>query len=263
MWVDACAAYAEQLQSLGEHSKASAYLLAIHKVEDAVKLLAGNGKHRHALAVARCRLPADSPLIKSLLLDWGQECVSQGQQSLAALWYVITKQRCSIFPFHCFLHILKYLVLSSFGSAGEWTKAAQCLAVKKTCSRLLLAAQIMKEKCESPQSGVFYVHECFNQALSQSDWLTAKSALNLYPSLNHLALRLFIHETMYSNMHALSVADWIIINNSEIGQGESSSVRYLQLSDKTTYIQHISPCGYIVLFGFWRCILWSSMQMTI
>lgn len=218
IWVDACAAYAEQLQSLSEHSKASAYLLAIHKVEDAVKLLAGNGKFRHALAIARCRLPADSPLIRSLLLDWAQECISQGQQSLAALWYVITMQIPVLSPY--FLHILEFFICFSFGSAGEWTKAAQCLAVKKTCSRLMLAAQIMKEKCESPQSGMFYVHECFNQALSQSDWLTAKSALNLYPSLNHLALRLFIHETIYSNMHALSVADWIILNNLEIEQGE-------------------------------------------
>lgn len=182
MWVEASTAYVEQLKLAGEFTKASVYLLAIHKVEDAIKLLADNGKYRHAIAVARCRLPPDSPLIKSLLMDWAEENISQGKQSLAA---------------------------ACFASAGEWTKAAECLVLKKTCDRLLMAAQIMKKKSTELEVGTFYARECFDMALSLAEWDTAHKVLSLYPSLNHFALCLYIHQTIYNFKDSASVDEWL------------------------------------------------------
>lgn len=195
IWVETCAAYAEQLIEANEHSKASAYLLAIHKVEEAIQVLAQNGKYRHAVAVARCRLPPESPLIKSLLLDWAQLCVSQGQQSLAAV---------------------------CFASAGEWAKAAQCLARKKTSDRLLMAARIVKEKCPEDPIGCFYARECFDLSLSLRDWTSAEAVLNLYPKLNHLALYHYVHMLIYSFKDSFTPDDWLKLGNKESQTNGSS-----------------------------------------
>ncbi|XP_034256257.1 gem-associated protein 5 isoform X2 [Thrips palmi] len=182
LWVEACAAYAEQLKEANEFSKAAVYLLAIHKVEEAIRLLAEQGKYRHAMAVARCRLLPDHPLLKSLLNDWALNSMSDGRQCLAAV---------------------------CFGSGGEWSQAAQALAFKKCPKRLLLAAEIMKLKTSDQQTGKYYALECFNLSLAQSDWTTAQSVLGLYPSLNHLALRLFIHEAICTSQDTLSPGDWL------------------------------------------------------
>lgn len=182
LWVEACMAYAEQLKEAHEFSKAAVYLLAIHKVEEAVRLLAEQGKYRHAMAVARCRLLPDHPLIKSLLNDWAHDSMSDGRQSLAAV---------------------------CFGSGGEWVQAAQALALKKCPKRLFLAAEIMKLKTSDHQTGSFYALECLNICLSQSDWTTAQSVLGLYPSLNHRALHLYIHEAMCTFGKTLSPGDWL------------------------------------------------------
>lgn len=186
MWVEACAVYADQLKEVQEFDKASVYLLAIHKYEEAVRLLAENGKYRHALAIARCRLPAESPLVQTLLTEWAQRSLNNGQQSLAAV---------------------------CFASGGEWTKAAECLALKKIPSRLVLAAQIMKEKSPEQTNGIFYARECFDLSLCQQDWTAAQTILNLYPTLNHQALRLFMHQMLYSSKDSLSPIDWLNLKN--------------------------------------------------
>lgn len=47
--------------------RASSYLLATHKVHEAVRLLKDNKMYREACAVAKCRLSADDPLFTEVV----------------------------------------------------------------------------------------------------------------------------------------------------------------------------------------------------
>lgn len=63
VWEQACDAFAKQLVEQGEVLQASSYLLATHKVHEAVRLLKDSGMYQDAVAIAKCRLSADDPLI--------------------------------------------------------------------------------------------------------------------------------------------------------------------------------------------------------
>lgn len=66
--------------------KAACYLLAIHKVEEAVELLIERKFYREAVALAKCRLPNDDPLIHKAVLEYANYAASNGQFYLAAHW---------------------------------------------------------------------------------------------------------------------------------------------------------------------------------
>lgn len=67
VWEQACDAYANQLVEEGDMIRASTYLLATHKVHEAVRLLKDNKMYREACAVAKCRLSADDPLFTEVV----------------------------------------------------------------------------------------------------------------------------------------------------------------------------------------------------
>lgn len=107
----------------------------------------------------------------------------------------------------------------SYGSAGNWEKAAQWLAHKKCPDRLLLASQIMREKCPDHQAGTFYARECFEVSLSQKSWHTAQLILDLYSNLNHLALRAFVHEMLCTSTDNSTPDDWLLIDKDKNKHG--------------------------------------------
>lgn len=89
MWEEACDAFAAQLVEMGFVSKASTYLLATHKVHEAVSVLSDHKLFAEAIAVAKCRLPQDDPLTLQVYSTWGQEAKKLGALTLAAHWLVI------------------------------------------------------------------------------------------------------------------------------------------------------------------------------
>lgn len=86
LWEEACQVYSDQLVECGDVSKASTYLLAIHKVQEAVQLLVDHKLYREAVAVAKCRLPSGDPLISATYMEWANSAKLQGQLLLAAHW---------------------------------------------------------------------------------------------------------------------------------------------------------------------------------
>lgn len=109
----------------------------------------------------------------------------------------------------------------------------------------------MKLKTSDVQTGSFYALECFNVCLSHSDWTTAQSVLGLYPSLNHLALRLYIHEVIYTFQDSLPPGDWLKRGHSlESSAGKLFSILTLftllyvsKKYSKFTFLSPFLPCS--------------------
>lgn len=86
VFAETCVAYAAQLTDCGEYIKAASYLLAVHKVEEAILLLAENHLYKEALAIAKSRYPEDDPTITMVLQNWGKYSSNNGQLLLGAHW---------------------------------------------------------------------------------------------------------------------------------------------------------------------------------
>ncbi|XP_039280027.1 gem-associated protein 5 isoform X2 [Nilaparvata lugens] len=160
MWKDACSVYAEQLSNQGEHMRAASFLIAIHKIEEAVQLLADNKLYREAIALAKCRLPSNDPLIRTIMSDFAKHSLSNGQLHLAA---------------HCLL------------SLDEPLTASQMLARCKDLSSMRLAALLALE-ANAHDIAVNLAKNCFRSALIASDFDTCQEILDEHPGLKFLNL---------------------------------------------------------------------------
>ncbi|GAM19238.1 hypothetical protein SAMD00019534_024130 [Acytostelium subglobosum LB1] len=79
LWQSMCHYYSKQLIVEGDFHMAVTYLLAIHKVAEAIETYRQGGFIQEAIALARLRLPADHDTIKSLYLEWGQKSQESDQ----------------------------------------------------------------------------------------------------------------------------------------------------------------------------------------
>lgn len=183
IWKDACSVYAEQLSNQGEHMKAAGFLIAIHKIEEAVQLLADNKLFREAIALAKCRLPSNDPLIKTVMNDFANYSLTNGQLHLAA---------------HCFL------------SLDEPLTASQALARCKDLSSMRLAALLALE-ANAQDIAINLAKNCFRSALIASDFNTCAEILDEHPGLKFLNVwanaSKFINEIAKPDVE--SQFDWI------------------------------------------------------
>ncbi len=84
LFSSACAAFAAQLESDGDLTRAASYLLMANRLQDAVEVLRRGGQFRTALALARARLDPDSPALRDLSLAWARQATADGNMELAA-----------------------------------------------------------------------------------------------------------------------------------------------------------------------------------
>jgi hypothetical protein len=89
LWRDCCEVYAKQLIASGNILKATNYLLAIHKVEEAVSLLLRNELYKEAMCLAKLRLPETHELIASGYRAWAESASSHGNYAQAAHIYLL------------------------------------------------------------------------------------------------------------------------------------------------------------------------------
>lgn len=86
MWKEMCEAYAHQLIMQKNVEKAVSYLLCIHKIYEAIETFLSVKMFKESYTLARCRLDAEDPIMKKILLKWAEWAVGVGQLEQAAHW---------------------------------------------------------------------------------------------------------------------------------------------------------------------------------
>ncbi|KRT79031.1 WD40 domain-containing protein, partial [Oryctes borbonicus] len=94
LWQEACAVYTTKLleDTKTDPFELISYLLACHKVEEAVKVLCDETLFREALALAKCRLPKDHPLINEIISLWAKFAIINGSFEIAAQCFIVLEQ---------------------------------------------------------------------------------------------------------------------------------------------------------------------------
>ncbi|KAG8258404.1 Gem-associated protein 5 [Homalodisca vitripennis] len=151
VWEEACVAFAKQLEECGEVLKASSYLLAIHNVHEAVRLLADHKMFKEAVAVAKCRLSHDDSLTSKVYTEWGDMSRAQGNLTLAVhcYWAACNFQLC----IETLVRIkeLKYLkmaaVIAKFHNYTELANslALECLLMSISASNPTVGYHILEQ----------------------------------------------------------------------------------------------------------------------
>ena len=72
--------YAKKLseEAKGDPLEAASYLLACHKIEDAIEVLCNATLYREAVVLAKCRLAKSDPAIDDILKRWATYGIMNG-----------------------------------------------------------------------------------------------------------------------------------------------------------------------------------------
>lgn len=155
LWQEACESYARQLTHDDDHVKAASYLLLLNKVQEAIRTLADAHLYREAIALAKMRLPQDSPLIKDLYQEWAHKSHQNGAYDLAG---------------------------RAWAAAGEPLKAAGALAKLPEADNLRVAALFTRQADESDRAQVLAT-QSLEAAKSQSNKSCMEKLLSEFPEL--------------------------------------------------------------------------------
>ncbi|KAI4463478.1 gem-associated protein 5 [Holotrichia oblita] len=94
LWQEACEVYATKLleKTKVDPIETVSYLIACHKVEEAIKVLCTATLFRDALALAKCRYSKDDPIINEILSKWATFSILTGSFELAAQCFIAMEQ---------------------------------------------------------------------------------------------------------------------------------------------------------------------------
>ncbi|XP_076371362.1 gem-associated protein 5-like isoform X2 [Tachypleus tridentatus] len=176
LWLEMCEKYAQQLAENQEYHRASLYLLACHKVYDAIDILKDHNLFREALAVAKSRLPSVDPTLNDILCKWGARADKEGNYEMAAKCYL---------------------------AANNPETAAKTVAKRRDPSSLRVAAYISRH-CYQPKEADGYVKACFKEALIRSDWTTADQIIRDHPHFKPYLLVSSLNERLTKELEKLS-----------------------------------------------------------
>ncbi|KAI5711468.1 hypothetical protein M8J75_000584 [Diaphorina citri] len=161
LWRDCCEVYAKQLIASGNILKATNYLLAIHKVEEAVSLLLRNELYKEAMCLAKLRLPETHELIASGYRAWAESASSHGNYAQAA-------------------HI--YLLLEDGVSAMKVLNKASDIRLQYYACILALNQSTMSNTSEA------MLNNCFKRSLEKVPLSFAKEMVESHPNNKHFRL---------------------------------------------------------------------------
>lgn len=86
LWHEACVSYSKTLFANKLYRKAACYLLAIHKIHDAIELLLNSKLFLEALCIARCRLPESDPIFNEIVKNYAEWLTVAGSLLRASEW---------------------------------------------------------------------------------------------------------------------------------------------------------------------------------
>ncbi|XP_036380032.1 gem-associated protein 5 [Megalops cyprinoides] len=155
VWSKAVEAFVKQLCFQEQYLKAASYLLALHKVYEAIDLLKSQQLYREAIALAKARLQPDDPVLKGLYTTWAAVLEKDGHYSNAAKCYL---------------------------AADCAFDAAKVIAKKGDVASLKTAARLASIAGENDLSHSLCLR-CAKELMSDHDWLGAQEALRMQESL--------------------------------------------------------------------------------
>ncbi|XP_048399577.1 gem-associated protein 5 isoform X2 [Stegostoma tigrinum] len=169
VWMRTVEAFSKQLCFQEQYVKAATYLLYIHKVYEAVKLLQSHQLFREAIAIAKARLQPDDPLLKELYTNCASFMEKDGHYTIAAKCYLTAQS-----PYD----------------------AAKILARKGDVPSLRTAATVASIVGEQELSSLFS-SRCSLDLLAQRDWQGAQDILRPQEDLLGQRLVLCTYELLY------------------------------------------------------------------
>lgn len=81
-----CSVYAGQLEDAGEITKASTYLVAIKKINEAAVMLLKHNYFREALAIVKSQENQDNKFVIEIITKWAEYNNNNGHPKEAAHW---------------------------------------------------------------------------------------------------------------------------------------------------------------------------------
>ncbi|XP_078610661.1 gem-associated protein 5-like isoform X1 [Branchiostoma floridae x Branchiostoma japonicum] len=172
VWLQTVEDYSEQLCAQDQHYKAVTFLLACHKVHEAIDLLKNNKMFREAVALAKVRLPPHDPAVLEVYDAWATE-LQKDHYEQAAKCYLAMQQPCD---------------------------AAAVLARRGDLETLQVAAKIAAAAGSEDQlSSVAcrYAHEC----QVQCKWREGQDLLRNHKQLQVHRLNLCLHEVLVHGLY--------------------------------------------------------------
>ncbi|XP_022241513.1 gem-associated protein 5-like isoform X2 [Limulus polyphemus] len=176
LWLEMCEKYAQQLAENQKYHRASLYLLACHKVYEAIDVLKDHNLFREALAIARSRLPSVDPTLNDILCKWAARADKEGNYEMAAKCYL---------------------------AVSDPEAAAKTMAKRCNPPSLRIAAYISR-RCHQPKEADGYVKACFKESLIRSDWITAGQITRDHPHFQPYLLVSSLHERLTKELEKLS-----------------------------------------------------------
>ncbi|XP_060692934.1 gem-associated protein 5 [Hemiscyllium ocellatum] len=184
VWVRTVEAFSKQLCFQEQYVKAATYLLYIHKVYEAVKLLQSHQLFREAIAIAKARLQPDDPLLKELYTNCAGVMEKDGHYTIAAKCYLTARS-----PYD----------------------AAKILARKGDIPSLRAAATVASIVGEQELSSLFS-SRCSLDLLAQRDWQAAQDVLRPQEGLLGHRLVLCTYELLYRYLADGNLTLWKSMN---------------------------------------------------
>ncbi|GCB76510.1 hypothetical protein scyTo_0016566, partial [Scyliorhinus torazame] len=184
VWMKTIEAFCKQLCFQEQYVKAATYLLSIHKVYEAVKVLQSHQLFREAIAIAKAHLQPDDPVLKELYTSCAAVMEKDGHYTIAAKCYLTSKS-----PYD----------------------AAKILAKKGDAASLKTAAEVASIAGEKELSSLFS-SRCALDLLSLRNWLGAQEVLRPQESLLGQRLVLCTYELLYRYLANRDLILWKSMN---------------------------------------------------
>lgn len=86
LWQNACLSYSKSLVEKKMFRKAATYLVACHKIYEAITLLKDANLYLEALCLAKCRLPKSDPIFKDIIECYARWLSKTGSFLKACEW---------------------------------------------------------------------------------------------------------------------------------------------------------------------------------
>ncbi|XP_011872793.1 PREDICTED: gem-associated protein 5 isoform X2 [Vollenhovia emeryi] len=169
-WKEMCEAYAHQLVMQKHPEKAVSYLLAVHKIYEAIEVFFNAKMFKEAYALARCRLDADDPFLDKILESWAEWATYKGNLEQAA---------------HCHVRL------------GHLDMAAKILSRRKDIHCLEVASELAFLNGDEGY-GTSLVVDAVTRALVKSNWSKARSLIANIRQVQYLHVHIDAYEMIVS-----------------------------------------------------------------
>ncbi|XP_031783799.1 gem-associated protein 5 [Nasonia vitripennis] len=177
-------AYVNQLIFQDNPHKAVSYLLCINKVHEAVDVLMASKIYKEAYALATLKLEANDPLINSILEEWANNAVKNGNFESAAECYIML---------------------------GEYVKAAKTLERRRDIDSLILAIELA-EIARDVDLITSVADKAILEALFNSEFATAKSIIENHPQMQFREIEVQVFTVLSEILASTSdeiIFDWL------------------------------------------------------